>query len=51
MTLSRSGAEDEAQIVAQQFQTAQLLPEAARKPLSESLVCYARSVATRSGRR
>ena len=43
--ISRSGAEDEAQIVAQQFQTAQLLPEAARKPLSESLVCYARAVA------
>ena len=30
--ISRSGAEDEAQIVSQQFQTAQLLPEAARKP-------------------
>ena len=42
---SRAGAEDEAQIVAQQFQTAQLMPEAARRPLSESLICYARNVA------
>ncbi len=41
---ARSGAEAEAQIVAQQFQTAQLLPAAARKPLSEDLVCYARAV-------
>ena len=41
---SRAGAEHEAQIVAQQFQTAQLLPDAARKQLSESLVCYARNV-------
>jgi hypothetical protein len=41
---SRAGAEHEAQIVAQQFQTAQLLPDAARKPLSEGLVCYARNV-------
>ena len=41
---SRAGAEHEAQIVAQQFQTAQLLPEPVRKPLSENLVCYARNV-------
>lgn len=41
---SRSGAEAEAQVVAQQLQTAQLLPVAARKPLSEALVCYARNV-------
>jgi hypothetical protein len=41
---ARSGAEAEAQIVAQQFQTAQLLPAAARQPLSEDLVCYARAV-------
>ena len=41
---ARSGAEAEAQVVTQQFQTAQLLPEAARKPLSESLICYARTV-------
>ena len=41
---SRSGAEDEATVVAQQFQTAQLLPAAARQPLSDALVCYARNV-------
>jgi len=41
---ARSGAEVEAQIVAQQLQTAQLLPSAARQPLSEDLVCYARAV-------
>jgi hypothetical protein len=41
---SRAGAEHEAQVVAQQFQTAQLFPATARKPLSESLVCYARNV-------
>ena len=41
---SRSGAETEAQVVAQQFQTAQLLPETAREPLSEALACYAKSV-------
>ena len=32
---SRSGAETEAQVVALQFQTAQLLPAAARAPLSD----------------
>ena len=42
---SRAGAEDEATVVAQQFQTAQLLPAAARQPLSNALVCYARNVA------
>src|SRR5690242_17523621 len=41
---SRSGAEAEAEIVRQQFETAQLLPAAARAPLSGELVCYARSV-------
>jgi hypothetical protein len=41
---SRSGAEAEAELVAQQFETAQLLPVGARKPLSEGLVCYARTV-------
>ena len=41
---SRSGAEAEAQVVAQQFQTAQLLPAAVRAPLSDALVCYARNV-------
>jgi hypothetical protein len=41
---SRSGAETEAQIVREQFETAQLLPEAVRARLSAELVCYARSV-------
>jgi hypothetical protein len=41
---SRSGAESEAQTVAEQFQTAQLLPVAAREDLSNALACYARSV-------
>jgi Protein of unknown function (DUF4239) len=42
---SRSGAEDEALIVAQQVETAQLLPEDVRDDLTVELVCYARSVA------
>jgi hypothetical protein len=42
---SRSGAEAEAQVVAQQLQTAELLPAAVRKPLGNALVCYARNVA------
>src|SRR6476620_7962067 len=41
---SRSGAETEAEIVTQQFETPQLLPVAARAPLTGALVCYARSV-------
>src|SRR5690242_3401618 len=41
---SRSGAESEAQLVTQQFETAQFMPLAARKPLSRELVCYARNV-------
>jgi hypothetical protein len=41
---SRSGAEREAQIVTQQFETAQFFPAAARAPLSGALVCYARTV-------
>ena len=41
---SRSGAETEAQIVTQQFETAQFFPVAARGPLSGDLVCYARTV-------
>jgi len=44
---ARSGAEDEAQTVAQQLQTAQFLPGDAPQVLSGQLVCYARSVATR----
>jgi hypothetical protein len=41
---ARSGAETEAQIVTQQFETAQLFPVAARARLSGDLVCYARTV-------
>ena len=41
---SRSGAEDEARTVAEQFETVQFLPAAARERLSGELVCYARSV-------
>jgi hypothetical protein len=44
---SRSGAEAEAQIVAQQFETAQFLPIAVRARLSQQLVCYARDVVQR----
>lgn len=42
---ARTGAEDEALIVAQQVETAQLLPEPAAAELTGELVCYARSVA------
>jgi hypothetical protein len=41
---SRSGAETEAAIVTQQFETAQFFPVAARARLSGELVCYARTV-------
>jgi hypothetical protein len=41
---SRAGAEAEALIVAQQFETAQFMPEAYRAELGGQLVCYARSV-------
>jgi len=41
---SRSGAEAEALVVVQQFETAQFLPENVRPRLSGELVCYARSV-------
>jgi hypothetical protein len=41
---SRSGAEAEARIVAEQFETVQFLPTPARERLSGELVCYARSV-------
>jgi hypothetical protein len=41
---SRAGAEDEARLVVQQLETAQLLPEVDRAPLTGELVCYARSV-------
>lgn len=41
---SRNGAESEALLVAQQFETAQFLPVAIRSRLSGELVCYARTV-------
>ena len=41
---SRSGAETEAIIVAQQFETAQFFPDRVSPQLSGELVCYARSV-------
>jgi hypothetical protein len=41
---SRSGAESEAQLVRQQFETAQLFPPSVRPVLSAELICYARSV-------
>src|SRR4051795_6733203 len=44
---SRSGAEDEARIVAQQFETAQFLPRPVRRRVSGELVCYARAVVHR----
>src|SRR6476659_7955644 len=40
---SRSGAISEAQIIAEEFETAQLMPPAAHGRLSGELVCYARS--------
>jgi hypothetical protein len=42
---SRSGAETEATLVAQQVQTAQFLPRATATELTGELVCYGRSVA------
>jgi hypothetical protein len=41
---SRSGAETEAEITMQQFETAQFMPVAVRSRLSGELVCYARTV-------
>jgi hypothetical protein len=41
---SRSGAEAEAELVIQQFETAQLLPVSVRGRLSGEIVCYARAV-------
>src|SRR5947208_15334711 len=41
---SRSGASAEAQVVAEQFETVQLMPAAVRGRFSGELVCYARSV-------
>ena len=41
---SRSGAETEALVVAQQFETAQFFPVAVRQQLGNELICYGRSV-------
>src|SRR6476646_7890031 len=41
---SRAGAETEALTVAQQYEVANLLPQAAGRRLGSSLVCYGRSV-------
>jgi hypothetical protein len=45
---SRNGAEAEALLVAQQFETAQFLPQEARSRLSGELVCYGRYVVHQS---
>jgi Protein of unknown function (DUF4239) len=45
---SRNGSETEALLVAQQYETAQLLPAKSRAALSGELVCYARYVVHRS---
>lgn len=44
---SRTGAESEALTVAQQYETAQFLPERARSRLTGELICYGRSVVRR----
>src|SRR5436305_6803496 len=41
---SRSGAVSEAEIIAEEFETAQLMPAAVRGRFSGELICYARSV-------
>src|SRR5436309_5813483 len=41
---SRSGAETEALLIAQQFETAQSFPGSERQAIGGELVCYARSV-------
>jgi hypothetical protein len=41
---SRTGAESEARLVTQQFETAQFMPPAVREQLGGQLTCYARSV-------
>jgi hypothetical protein len=45
---TKQGAESEALIVAQQFETAQFMPAAQRLELSDGLVCYARYVVHRA---
>jgi amino acid transporter len=44
---ARTGAQAEARVVAQQFETAQFLPVAMRARVSGELVCYARAVVHR----
>src|SRR6266550_2978245 len=44
---SRSGAETEALLIAQQFETAQFFPVSVREQLGGELICYARSVVHR----
>jgi len=44
---ARTGAESEALAVAQQFETAQFLPEEVRSRFSGELLCYARDVVSR----
>ncbi|UGS37788.1 bestrophin-like domain [Capillimicrobium parvum] len=41
---ARAGAETEAALVAQQFETAQFMPPAVRRQLGDELVCYGRYV-------
>ena len=41
---ARTGAEEEARLVAQQFETAQFLPVAVRTDLGHELICYSRFV-------
>ena len=48
---SRSGAETEALLVEQQFETAQFFPVAVREQLGSELICYARSVVHKEWRR
>ena len=45
---TKQGAEAEALVVAQQFETAQFMPAAQRQELSDGLVCYARYVVHRA---
>ena len=48
---SRTGAETEARVIAQQFEIVQFLPAPAAKALTGELGCYARNVVHGSGRR
>jgi hypothetical protein len=45
---TKQGAETEALVIAQQFETAQFMPAAQRQELSDGLVCYARYVIHRA---